>query len=309
MKKLLCIVLAMVFALSCTCLAESAITKVTYAKIKSANGVSTDLHILPGDYRPVTFTANNGVSVMILFEGTAWHKVKITNGGQIGWVRSSEITITSRGNTAVTIGASLTGAKTVYSNDGYASLRWGPGMEYDVMDNLSNGTYVWIYERSGDWTRVLTEDARVGYIHYTLLQNANKKTNWGDIAFSGLVQVTGLEAVWRKQPNYSSSAAGTYSNGKVLELIGEVGGFFYFYDYENNRYGYISIDVVSPHGMTKTVVDAALYYDNPYAYPGVEALWSIEAGKTLKVLATNGYVSRVQYDNVIGYVTNDKLTF
>lgn len=308
MKKLLCIVLALVLVLSCTCVAESAITKIIYGKIKSANGVSTDLHILPGDYRPVTHTAANGTSVTVLFEGTAWHKVMITAGGQIGWVRANEISITTRGNSALTYGASLTGAKTVRSGDGYAALRWGPGTEYDVMDNIANGTYVYSYERSGDWVRVLLEDTRVGYIHYSLLENAKMKTNWGEVTFYGMVQVTGAEAIWRKKPDYSSSSTGTFKNGKILELVGQQGGFYYFYDFDTNKYGYISTDVVSPEGLTKTAVSAPLYYDNPYVY-ATDELWNIDAGKTLKILASDGYVSRVQYENVIGYIIDDKLIY
>lgn len=311
MKKLLCIVLALLFVLSCAAMGENAITTVIYGKIKSANGASTELRILPGDHRPSTYNCPNGTSVMILFEGSAWHKVKVTNGGQTGWVRSAEVSITTRGNSALTYGAAITGGKTVRSSDGFAALRWGPGTEYDEMAKLPNDTYVWIYETSGKWTRVLTEDAKVGYVYTDLLVSAKKKTNWGELVYPiyGFVQVTGKEAVWRKQPNYSGGGAGTYTAGKVLELVGEAGGSFYqFYDFENNRYGYMACELISPEGLTQTLQEAPLYYDNPAIY-NTDILWYLPAGKTLKILASDGYTSRVQYDNVIGYISDDMLTY
>ncbi len=307
MKKLLSLVLVLAFALSMTAFAENAITTTTYGKIKSANGVATPLYILPGEYRDVVFTASNGASVTILFRGTAWHKVKLTSGGQTGWVQADEVTITTSGNSAVTYGAAITGAKTVYSSDGFAALRWGPDTMYDTIANLPNGTYLVIYERVGDWTRVLLEDGRVGYVYTSLLQNASKRTNYANPLY-GFVQVTGDSAVWRKQPNYSSSATGTFPSGKILELVGEQGGFYYFYDSASNKYGYISSDIVSVAGLNKTLCEAPLYYDNPYVYE-TDILWNIAAGKTLKVLANDGYCSRVQYDNVIAYICNDMLAY
>lgn len=307
MKKLLSLVLALVIMMGICTFAESPIGTTTYGKIKSSNGKSTPMYELPGEYRKVVFNVSNATSIIILFKGTAWHKVKVAAGGQTGWVLADEVSITTSGNSAATYGAAITGARTVYSNDGFAALRWGPDTMYDVIDNLPNGTYVQTYEKVGDWTRVLLDDGRVGYVYSNLLQKANKKTNYAYPLF-GFVQVTGSDAVWRKQPNYSSSKSGTYKNGKILELVGEQSGFYYFYDRENNRYGYISADIVSAEGLNKTLEEAALYYDNPYVYE-TDILWYINADKTLKVLANDGFVSRVQYDDVIAYILNDSLAF
>lgn len=307
MKKLLSIVLVFAFVLSLSVFAESPIGITTYGKIKSANGATTRLYVLPGEYRSVVFTASNGASVTVLFKGSAWHKVKMTNGGQVGWVKAAELTITTTGNSAATYGAQITGAKTVYSTAGAAELRWGPDTIYDVMAYIPNGTYVWIYERVGEWTRVLLEDGRVGYVSTSLLQNATKKTTYLAPLY-GFVQVTGGSAIWRKEASYSSTAMGTFANGKIVELLGEQGYFYRLLDPATGKYGYISSDIISAEGLNKTACSAPLYYDNPYLYQ-TDMLWYVPANQTLKVLANDGYVSRVQYDDVIAYITNDMLAY
>ncbi len=305
MKRSL-ILICLAFLIVCTCAAENAVSQVIYGKISSTNGATTPMYQLPNDERPVSKTLSSGTTIMIRFEGTAWHKIAVVNTGDEGWVRSEEITITSRGYSALTYGANVSSAKTIESSDGYAALRWGPGFEYDVMDNLPTGRYCWQFERVGDWTRILLEDGRIGYVHYSLLRNTSKLTSWSDLIY-GYVQVTGNTANFRSAPNYSSKVIGNLSSGSIIELLGESGGFYYFYSQGQNKYGYISIDVVSPEGLNRTAQYTQLYYDNPYTYATADILWELSPGKVLKILANDGYISRVQYDNVIGYVYNSAL--
>ena len=305
MKKLVCAMIVAILALSCIAMAESDIVPVVYGKVTSSNGATSPLYQLPNEQRPVLKRISNGSAIQILFEGTAWHKIQVTNTGDVGWMKAKEITITSRGRSALTYGASVTSAKTVKSSDGFAALRWGPGMEYDVMDQLPNGQYCWVYERVGDWSRVLLEDGRIGYVHSTLLQNASKRDTWPD-GISGYVQVTGNAANYRSDANYSSKVLGTLSSGQVVEILGEKNSFYYFYSPTLNKYGYISIDILSPEGLNRVAYLAPLYYDNPYVY-NADILWELNAGQVVKVLANDGYVSRVQYENVIGYIDNNDL--
>ena len=304
MKKLLTLLLALCL-LAPMCVAESGLSPVTYGRIASSNGATTPLYQLPNERHPVLKTLASGTAIMVQFEGTAWHKIKVVNTGDVGWVRSGEVTITTRGYSALTYGSSVTSAKTVQSSDGFAALRWGPGLEYDKMDDLPNGRYCWQYERSGDWSRVLLEDGRVGYVHSTLLKNTSKLTSWTDLIY-GYVQVTGGTANFRADSNYSAKVTGNLSNGSVIELLGEKNSFFYFYSPSHNKYGYISIDIVSPEGLNRVAYATPLYYDNPEICQA-DVLWQLEPGRVLKVLASDGYVSRVQYDSIIGYVSNKDL--
>ena len=307
MKRMIALILALMLALACCAFAEEkALTEVVYAKVTSTNGGNVNLYQLPGEYRPVVESLANGASLYVEFQGSSWHRVRTVSGGKVGWIKASEITITTRGLSAANYGSTITGAKTVQSSDGTAALRWGPGFEYDVMDNIASGTVVWQYDVSGDWTRVLLSDARIGYIHSTLLKNASGSAAAFPNNLYGYVQVTGNSAIYRQSASYSSKALGTMPSGEIIEILGEQSGFWYFHSASRNIYAYISKDIVSPEGINKVTNYATLYYDNPYIYM-TDALWDLQAGQAVKVLATDGYVSRVQYNNVIGYVVSETL--
>ena len=307
MKRIAAFILALLMALTCCAFAEEkALTQVTYAKVTSSNGGNVNLYQLPGEYRPVLESLANGTSIYVEFQGSTWHRVRTVSGGKIGWIKASEITITTRGLSALNYGSTITAAKTVQSSDGFAALRWGPGFEYDLMDNVPSGTVVWQFDVSGEWTRVLLNDARIGYIHSTLLKKASGTGTAIPGNLYGYVQVTGNSAIYRQSASYSSKSLGTMASGEIIELLGEQGGFWYFHSASRNIYAYISKDIVSPEGINRVTTYATLYYDNPYIYM-TDALWDLQAGQAVKVLATDGYISRVQYDNVIGYVVSETL--
>ena len=307
MKKIFALILALCFVFICCASAEEKpITQVVYAKVTSSSGGSVNLYQLPGEYRPVVEAVANGANLYVEFEGSTWHKVRTVSGGKVGWMKASEITITTRGLSALNYGCTITAIKTVQSSDGFAALRWGPGLEYDVMDNLPTGTVCWQYDVSGDWTRVLLSNGHIGYVYSTLLKNASSSAASFPSGLYGYVQVTGNSAIYRQSASYSSKALGTMPSGEIIEILGESSGFWYFHSASRNLYAYISKDIVSPEGINRVTNYATLYYDNPYVYM-TDALWDLPAGKVVKVLATDGYVSRVQYDNVTGYVVSSTL--
>ncbi len=306
MKKLICLITALVLLTSFAALGEEQPVKsVIYAKVTPPSGGSANLYVLPGDYRPVTATLPSGTQVFVEFEGSTWHKVRSVTGNNVGWIKASDLTITSRGLSAVNYGSTVTGVKSISSSDGLAALRWGPGLEYDKMGDLTNGSYVWQFDVCDDWTRVLTSDGYIGYVHSTLLKNASASAAQFPGVY-GYVQVAGGSAVYRKSASYSSTALNTMPSGEVIEILGLSGNFWYFYSAQRNVYAYISQDIVSPGGINRTESLCALYYDNPYVYY-TDTLTTLQPGQTVKVLATDGYISRIQYENFIGYAVNNTL--
>ena len=224
----------------------------------------------------------------------------------MGWLKASDMSITTRGYSALTYGSNITGTKSVISQSGQAAaLRWGPGQEYDVMTELPVNTVVWVFDTSGDWTRVLLNDGRIGYVHTTLLRTYNSKVTFPDNLY-GYVQVTGNSAIYRNGPSYSSKSLGTLSSGDVVQIKADNTYFWYFFNPAKNSYAYISRDILSPEGINRTAVQTSLYYDNPYLYV-TDVLRTLQPGQVVKVLANDGYISRVQFDTVIGYVVNDTL--
>ena len=309
MKKLFCALLVLCLALVCVAFGEEKpIETVIYGKVKSSTGGAVSIYQLPGEYRPVVTTLADGTSVYVEFEGSTWHKIRTTSGGNVGWIKASELTITSRGLSALNYGCTITGTKTVQSSDGFAVLRWGPGLEYDEMAQLPTGTVVWQYDRCDDWARVLTSDGRIGYVYGTLLKNASANAAAFPTNLYGYVQVTGNSAIYRQSASYSSKSLGTMPSGEIVEIIGESSGFWYFHSASRNVYAYISKDIVSPEGLNRVANYTMVYYDNPYLYP-TDALCDVQPGQVVKILANDGYICRVQYNKIIGYVVATDLAF
>ena len=312
MKKLIALVLALASLLAIG--ASAAVPEPTvYAKVTPAplddytTPATINVYQLPGEYRPVVGTLAKGTQVFVTFEGSTWHKVKAVSGGVTGWVRSIDITITTRGYSAANLGCTLPYAATVQSSDGFAALRWGPATYYDAIDNIPNGRYVWKYETVDGWGRVLLEDGRSGYIHSSLLKNAKLLTTW-PAGLYAYVQVTGDYANYRKAPNYSSSALGNLKSGTVIEILGQQSSFYQFRNPANGTVAYISYDIVSPESLNETASYSALYYDHPLQY-ACDVITHIPAGTKLKVMATDGYVSYVKYAGGEGYVYDYTLKY
>lgn len=312
MKKLLCLllVLASVFPLT----ASAAVPPPTiYAKVTPApdeNSITPrfiNVYQLPGEYRPVIGTIASGESVFVIVEGSTWHKVQMVSGSVSGWVRDIDITFSTRGYSAAHHGCSLPYGATVQSSDGFASLRWGPATYYDEIDRLPNGRYVWKYETVDGWARVLLEDGRSGYVYSSLLKNTKLLTTW-PTGLKAYVQVCGDYALYRKAPNYSGSAAGSFLSGTVLEIVGQQGSFYQFIHPTYGTTYYISYDIVSPECLNETTSYSALYYDHPLMY-ACDVIKTIPAGTKLKVMATDGYVSYVKYADGEGYVYDYTLKY
>ena len=76
---------------------EAPIEALIYGKVTAPNGGSVKLYQLPGEYRPVVTALANGTALLVEFEGSTWHKVSTTTGGFTGWIKASEMSITTRG--------------------------------------------------------------------------------------------------------------------------------------------------------------------------------------------------------------------
>lgn len=298
----------LVLALICPCVAlASGGEIIIYARVVSENRQNTPLYELPGEYRNIITTLKHDTQLHILFEGSTWHKVQVANGKDVGWMKASEIRVTSRGVSAINYGCTLGRACTAKSG-GDNALRWGPGKMYDAMDSLPAGRYMWVFETVDGWSRVLLEDGRIGYILSSQTQSAKRLDEW-PAGLKGYVQVSGNSANFRDAPNYSSKVIGQLYTGDVVEILGEKNYFYQVYDARKDRTGYLSIDIISPESLNETKRNTQVYYDNPDQYSPVDVIRGIEAGEKVKVLATDGYYSRIECGELVGYVNSYDLKY
>lgn len=308
MKRFVSVLLALVVFLSFTAFAAVP-DPIIYAKVSPADTTVKEAPVyqLPGEHREIIATLKKDASINITFEGSTWHKIKSTSGNVTGWMRASDIKITSRGYSAVNFGCTLTSAAYVSSSDGFAVLRWGPATYYDAIDNLPNGRYVWKYETTGNWTRVLLEDGRIGYISSSLLKKATKLETWPAGLF-GYTQVSGNTAAVHEKSNLSSKVTTYLYTGNIVEILGEKNYLYNIYIPSTGKTGWVSYSLISPESLNRTVDTTPLFYDNPYVYTP-ELIRNISPDTPVKVLASDGYVSRIAYENGEGYVFDYNLAY
>lgn len=327
MKKLLGIYLILSFVLmSFPALAG---TQYAYCDTPTKDG-SAYVRKVAGEGQPIVGAAKYGDKLIVLSRGNTWHKVRVVRTGVEGYMYGKYIRFAeyvndyeyTGGNTDEGWGTTGNGGwgiagnyvpdasvkdadevlnvnATVRSSDGYANLRWGPGMEYNVMGQLYNGTAVWALEKNGTWIRCVTKDGKIGYISKGLLKLDSKTAD-------GL---NGKTAVIRSKDGFAAVRAGAGTDHAMLYQL-YVGDKTNAYSstgqwvrVENmNGWGgaYIHRSLMRFHWNAVTTGNVNIrkgpgtsYGKLGVAYPGMQ----------IKLLATDGNFARVDTGSSIAYMS------
>lgn len=326
MKKLLGILLILsIVLMSLPALAAG--TQYAYCETPTKDG-SAYVRRVAGEGQPIVGAAKYGDKLIILSRGNTWHKVRVIRTGVEGYMYGKYIRFAeyvsdnsyddgwgSTGNTGnsgwggtgnYVPDASVKDADEVLnvnaavrSSDGYANLRWGPGMEYNVMGQLYNGTTVWALEKNGAWVRCATKDGRIGYISKGLLKLDSKTAD-------GL---NGKTAVIRSRDGFAAVRAGSGTDHAMLYQL-YVGDKTNAYSSEGqwvrvenmNGWGgaYIHRTLMRFNWSAVTTGNVNIrkgpgtsYGKLGVAYPGME----------VKLLASDGNFARVDTGSAIAYIS------
>lgn len=175
-------------------------TQYAYCDTPTSDG-SAYVRKVAGAGRPIVGAARHGDKLVVLSRGNTWHKVRVVRTGVEGYMYGKYVRFAEYVNDDYnyvdqpqggwgttdsggwgTAGYYIPDASvkdadevvnvdaTVRSSDGFANLRWGPGMEYNVISRIYNGTTVWALEKNGDWVRCATQDGKIGYVSKGLLK-------------------------------------------------------------------------------------------------------------------------------------------
>lgn len=112
-------------------------------------------------------TSNNSI-LGKLYNGTTFVSAYTTDDSRIlGGLGNNSLKVAISRTRLVDMSACDGRYWTVSDRDGYANLRSAPGGS--VSGRVETGTGVMILDKSGEWTRILTPDNRLGYIHSSRL--------------------------------------------------------------------------------------------------------------------------------------------
>ncbi len=111
--------------------------------------------------------SNNGI-VGKLYNGTTFLSAYTTDDSRIlGGLGNNSLKVAMSRTRLVDMSNCDNRYWTVSDRDGWANLRSTP--DGTVLGRIQTGASVMILDKSGEWTRILTPDNRIGYIHNSRL--------------------------------------------------------------------------------------------------------------------------------------------
>ena len=325
MKKLL----SVLFILTIFVMSIPAFAGTQYATVVTpTTDGSAYVRKVAGEGQPIVGAARYGDQLIILSRGNTWHKVKVVRTGVVGYMYGKYIRFTDYvsdsasnnsqggwgtsgngnwgGTSAYVPDASLMDADEVLnvnavirSSDGYANLRWGPGMDYNVIGRITNGVTVWVMERNGNWYRCVTRDGRMGYISKGIVK-LDGKTAEG---------LNGKTATIRSSDGFAAVRSGAGTNHSMLYTL-NVGQTTGAYSASGQW-----VRVNNETGWGNAYIHRSLLRFNWNACatgnvnvrtgPGTNfgKLGVLSTGTQVKVLATDGKFARVDTGSAVAYVS------
>ncbi|MDA8334854.1 MAG: SH3 domain-containing protein [Peptococcaceae bacterium] len=179
-----------------------------------------DLFQGPGTGYSIAGTAGQGDTLVVLAQKGAWTEVR-TSGGQSGWIPGVLVTLDGR-SAAPPPALPPAVTPTVAA----VNVRSGPGTGYSILTTASQGDYLVVQGRSGQWYEVLTPDGVLGWIAgwYTR-PAAGHPVPAPDPAGPGQLAVSQPQLTLFGGPGTGDGIVGSVPQGTVLTILDTVGGW------------------------------------------------------------------------------------
>ena len=201
-----------------------------------------------------------------------------------------------------------------YTN-GSLFLRKGPGTDYKTNGTLHDGDYVDVIRYGDVWSKVETDDGRIGYIKNLYIDGAGDDyasgTEYYDSEDWFTVYTTG-NVRFRAGASTDTASMGTFAKGTKLTVLGKNNRFYLVKD-SNGTQGFVSSLYTSRKyvsGEGSSSYDTAVITGNTvnvragggmsYAVVG-----KVFGGNRVKVLYEGNYWTKISYNGLTGWVNNN----
>ncbi len=337
MKKLL--VSALILALCAMVLPAVGFSETQYARVTTpTSDGSVYVRAVAGAGQPILGAAKNGDSLVILKRGNTWHKVRVERTGLEGYMYGEYITFLSSSASGGWGGNGGTGSSwgsggstgtgwtggytpdpsatdddtvinrigTVNSSDGFANLRWGAGMEFEVIEKVYNNTSVWALDRNGDWYRCQISSGKIGYIHKNILKIGGTATYAnGQTAF---IRSSDGSANARSGAGTSYSVVYTLAAGQSVKVSGTSGDWYQVS--QSSGWGmssaYIHRSLMRFLSNAATTGNVNLRKGPSTSYGVIRAL---STGDSVRLLATDLKFCRVDTGSEIAFISSKYIRY
>jgi len=173
------------------------------------------------------------------------------------------------------------------------NFRSGPGTGYRAITALKKGTKVTYLDYDDGWWRVRTSDGRVGYVDRKYLTPSSAQK-------TGKYFVTASELRIRKEPNTSSTIAGSVRKGTMITISKLNGDWGYVSSGAKVR-GWVALKYISTTSPTTTnasgryQVTAGTLNVRPSASTSRGRIDTLAYGTIVQVTQTSGNWGKVSY--------------
>ncbi|MBQ8506693.1 MAG: SH3 domain-containing protein [Clostridia bacterium] len=205
---------------------------------------------------------------------------------------------------------------TLAYTDGSLFVRKGPGKDYSTNGTVHDGDYIDVLRYGSVWSKVETEDGRIGYIKNLYIDGAGDDyasgTDYYDSEDWFTVYTTG-SVRFRAGASTETASMGTFSKGTKLTVLGENGRFYLVKD-ANGSQGYVSSLYVSTRYVAPTTSGSS--YDTGYITGNTvnvrkgggmsyAVVGKVYGGNRVTVLYEGNYWTKIETSSgLVGWVNN-----
>ena len=216
-------------------------------------------------------------------------------------------------------GAALAEYVSLAYSGGSLNLRKGPGTEYRSLGTVHDGDYIDVLSYGSVWSKVETDDGRIGYIKNLYIDDGDSNYASGiDYYDSHYTAYVTASVNFRAGASTGTASMGTLSKGTKVTVLGENGSFYLVKNAKGTQ-GFVSKNYISrtkpsggsssgstSTGKTKVVTASAV---NMRAGGGLSysVIKVLPRGTVVTVVATGNYWTRVNYKGTLGWIRNTYL--
>ncbi|MBD3290934.1 SH3 domain-containing protein [candidate division KSB1 bacterium] len=263
-------------------ISKSDAEKVTRRNITTTQ--NTIVRAAPDNNSRELVRVNAGTEFIQLDKQGGWYLIRVTEGVE-GWIPASAVQTVPERNIVV---------------PERANIRRGPGLEYSIIETLSEESRLTELQRIGEWVKVRTPSGNVGWVN----QGVVSMTGTPATAVEGGFVVTNQECNIRQGYSTDFERLERVPEGTILQIIGSKNNWYRIKFPPDATIGWIRSDLVSS--------DKPVYFTNRecnirqgYSL-SFEIKRRVTAGTVLaKIGERNGWYRMYMPDGEIGWVRND----
>jgi len=231
---------------------------------------------------------NKGTELIQLDQNGPWYLIRVTEGVE-GWINEDAVKPVPEKNLLI---------------PQKANIRRGPGLEYDIIETLSENTLLTELERKDSWIKVRTPSGQLGWVNNEVITPSGV-TSTGEI--SGEFVTTNQQSNIRQGYDTKYELLARVNEGTILQIIGKKDDWLRVKFPPEGTIGWIRNDLVEyskPILFTNQQCNIRFGYSTTY-----KVIRRVDPGTPLAKISSREDWFRIYLpDGEIGWIKNDLIS-